>query len=46
MIQTQLNGVGAIVDSAKTLRDILWVNIHHSTIKKSNGEGGMESSLS
>ena len=33
-IRTQLNGIGANIDSAKTLRDILWANICHSTLKK------------
>ena len=29
-IRTQLNGVGENIDSAKTLRDVLWVNIRRS----------------
>ena len=33
-ICTQLNGVGANIDSAKTLRDVLWANIRRSTLKK------------
>ena len=33
-IRTQLNGVGANIDSAKTLRDVLWANIRRSTLKK------------
>ena len=34
-IRTQLNGVGANIDSAKTLRDVLWANIRRSALKKS-----------
>ena len=34
MIRTQLNGIGANIDSAKTLRDVLWANIRRSTLKK------------
>ena len=30
----QLNGVGANIDSTKTLRDVLWANIRRSTLKK------------
>ena len=33
-IGTQLNGVGANIDSVKTLRDVLWANIRRSTLKK------------
>ena len=33
-IRTQLNGVGANIDGAKTLRDVLWANIRRSTLKK------------
>ena len=45
MIHTQLNGVGANIDSAKTLRDVLWANICRSTLKKvteskKTGSGG------
>ena len=29
-----MNGVGANVDSIKTLRDVIWANIRRSTIKK------------
>ena len=44
-IRTQLNGVGANIDSAKTLRDVLWANIRRSTLKKvteskTTGSGG------
>ena len=44
-ILTQSNGVGANIDSAKTLRDVLWANIHCSTLKKvteskKTGSGG------
>ena len=44
-IRTQLNGVGANIDSAKTLRDALWANIRRSTLKKvtkskKTGSGG------
>ena len=44
-IRTQLNGVGTNVDSAKTLRDVLWANIRRGTLKKvsdskKTGEGG------
>lgn len=43
-IRTQLNGVGANIDSAKTLRDVLWANIRRSTLKKvtesKTGSGG------
>ena len=35
IIRTQLNNVGANIDSAKTLRDVLWANIRCSTLKKS-----------
>jgi len=34
-IRTQLNGVGANIDSAKTLRDVLWANIRRSTLTES-----------
>ena len=34
-IRTQLDGVGANIDSDKTLRDVLWANIRRSTLKKS-----------
>ena len=33
-ILSQMNGVGANVDSIKTLRDVIWANIRRSTIKK------------
>ena len=33
-IRTLLNGVGANIDCAKTLRDVLWANICRSTLKK------------
>ena len=33
-ILIQINGVGANVDSIKTLRDVIWANICRSTIKK------------
>ena len=33
-IRTQLNGVGANIDCAKTLRDVLWATIRRSTLKK------------
>ena len=33
-IRRQLNGVGANIDSAKTLRDVLWANIRRATLKK------------
>ena len=33
-ILSQINGVGANVDSIKTLRDVIWANIRRSTIKK------------
>ena len=33
-ILSQINGVGANVDSIKTLRDVIWANICRSTIKK------------
>ena len=33
-IRTQLNGVGANIDCAKTLRDVLWANICRSALKK------------
>ena len=33
-IHRQLNGVGANIDSAKTLRDVLWANIRRATLKK------------
>ena len=44
-IRTQLNGVGANIDSAKTLRDVLWGSIRRSTLKKvseskKTGSGG------
>ena len=44
-IQKQLNGVGANIDSAKTLRDVLWVNIRKATLtkvieSKKTGAGG------
>ena len=44
-IRTQLNGVGSNIDSAKTLRDVLWANIRRSTLKKvteskKTGSGG------
>ena len=44
-IRTQLNGVGANIDGAKTLRDVLWANIRRSTLKKvteskKTGSGG------
>ena len=44
-IRTQLNGVGANIDSAKTLRDVLWANIRPFTLKKvtqskKTGSGG------
>ena len=44
-IPTQLNCVGANIDSAKTLRDVLWANIRCSTLKKvieskKTGSGG------
>ena len=45
MIRSQLNGVGANIDSVKTLRDVLWANIRRSTLKKvseskKTGSGG------
>ena len=33
-IRTQLNCIEANMDSAKTLRDVLWANIRRSTVKK------------
>ena len=44
-IRTQLNGVDANIDSAKTLGDVLWANIRRGTLKKvsdskKTGEGG------
>ena len=33
-IRTQLNGIGANIDNAKTLRDVLLANIRRSTVKK------------
>ena len=33
-ILSQINGIGANVDSIKTLRDVIWANIRQSTIKK------------
>ena len=33
-IYTQLNGVGANMDSIKTLRDVLWAKIRGATLKK------------
>ena len=45
-IRTHLNGIGANIDSAKTLRDdVLWANICRSTLKnvtesKRTGLGG------
>ena len=33
-ILSQINGVGANVDSIKTLQDVIWANIRRSTIKK------------
>ena len=44
-IRTQLNGVGANIDGAKTLRDVLWANIRLSTLEKvteskKTGSGG------
>ena len=33
-IRRQLNGVGANIDSAKTLRDVLLANIRRATLKK------------
>ena len=44
-IRSQLNGVGANIDSVKTLRDVLWANICRSTLKKvseskKTGSGG------
>ena len=46
-IRRQLNGVGANIDSAKTLRDVLWANIRRATLKKvseskKTGTGGSE----
>ena len=46
-ILSQMNGVGANVDSIKTLRDVIWANIRRSTIKKvseskKTGAGGSE----
>ena len=45
-IGTQLNGVGANIDSVKTLRDVLWANIRRPTLKKVSeskmtGSGGI-----
>ena len=44
-IRTQLNGIGENIDSPKTHRDDLWVNIRRSTLKKvseskKTGSGG------
>ena len=44
-IQKQLNGVGANIDNAKTLRDVLWVNIRRAALtkvseSKKTGAGG------
>ena len=44
-IRTQLNGIGANIDNAKTLRDVLLANIRRSTVKnvtylKKTGAGG------
>ena len=44
-VRTQLNGVEVNIDSAKTLRDVLWANIRRSTLKKvteskKTGSGG------
>ena len=33
-IRTQLNGIGANIDNAKTLKDVLLANIRRSTVKK------------
>ena len=33
-IRSQLNGIGANIDSAKTLTDVLWANIRRSTVEK------------
>ena len=46
-IRRQLNGVGANIDSAITLRDVLWANIRRATLKKvseskKTGTGGSE----
>ena len=45
-IRTQLNGVGANIDGAKTLKDVLWANVRRGTLKKvsdskKTGEGGL-----
>ena len=49
-IRTQLNGVCANIDSAKTLRGVPWANVRRSTLKKvselKTGAGGVKSSLS